>query len=45
VVAVGQEGQASHGQVLISFGDGEGDRSFGQVVGAARGLTIAMLCR
>ena len=38
VIAVGEEGQAGHGQVLVGFGDGEGDRPFGQAFGAAHGL-------
>jgi hypothetical protein len=37
VVAVGQEGQPGHGQVLVSFGDGEGDRPFGQAFDTAHG--------
>jgi hypothetical protein len=41
VIVLGQEGQADHGQVLIRFGDGEGDRPFGQAFGAGHGLTIA----
>jgi len=37
VVALGQEGQAAHGHVLVGLGDGEGDRPFGQALGAVHG--------
>jgi hypothetical protein len=30
MVVLGEEGQAGHGTVLVGFGDGEGDRPFGQ---------------
>lgn len=36
-VALGQEGQPGHGQVLVGLGESEGDRPFGQAVDAAHG--------
>ena len=43
VIAVDEEGQPGHGQVLVRLGNGEADRLFGQTLGAAHGPTIASL--
>jgi hypothetical protein len=45
VVAVSEEGKAGHGQFLVRFGDGEGDRPFSQAFGAAHARDDSQLGR